>query len=222
MIPIKDRVEYPWAYADNSANPHEVQKILNDKCVRCHDATKNGNADQTTYRVTMTNQADGTMTTYDIPRLDLSSRPITVTYDRRTQAWPASYVSLFYPAALEMEMGMGTTIEGQIPPKWAIPSDARHSVLIEKLNVTSAIATTPTYAWPLGQPFSDTTVQGGSRSDHAAFAQLTRDELVTLIRAIDMGGQFYARQNTQCPPETPGCGATFTPFVNDPVTGNWH
>jgi hypothetical protein len=37
---------------------------------------------------------------------------------------------------------------------------------------------------------------------------MTRDEVVMLIRAIDMGGQFYSRQNTD-----------FVPFNNDPIAG---
>jgi len=37
---------------------------------------------------------------------------------------------------------------------------------------------------------------------------MTRDELVKLVRAIDMGGQFYSRQNT-----------AFAPFTSDPVGG---
>jgi hypothetical protein len=53
------------------------------------------------------------------------------------------------------------------------------------------------HAWALGKPFSVEGVQGGTRTDHATQVGLTRDELVMLIRAIDMGGQFYARQNTQ-------------------------
>jgi len=102
-------------------------------------------------------------------------------------------------------MGRGAEVTGTVPPKWAVPSDARHSVLIEKLNVTSVKIPT-TYAWPLGQAFTDAKVAGGTRTDHAALAGLTRDELVMLIRAIDMGGQFYARQNTQ-----------FVAISNDPV-----
>ena len=47
---------------------------------------------------------------------------------------------------------------------------------------------------------------GGTHVDHAAVAGLTRDELVKLIRVIDMGGQFYSRQNT-----------AFQPFTSDPV-----
>ena len=65
------------------------------------------------------------------------------------------------------------------------------------------------YAWPLGEAFTDPDVAGGTRTDHAEVAGLTRDELVKLIRAIDMGGQFYARQNSDFKPFTDG----------DPVAG---
>ena len=37
---------------------------------------------------------------------------------------------------------------------------------------------------------------------------LTREHEDKLIRAIDMGGQFYSRQNTG-----------FEPFTNDPIAG---
>src|SRR5690606_8624131 len=127
------------------------------------------------------------------------ARPITVTYDRETRPWPASYVSLFFPAALEMSMAMGATVEGEVPPTWAIPSDARHSAVIEKLNVTSFRDETR-YAWPLGEPFRDSRIAGGVRTDHAAAAGTTREETVKLIRAIDFCGQFYARQNTAFEP----------------------
>src|SRR5213078_25702 len=100
------------------------------------------------------NQTTGDSYSYMIPRLDLSDRPITVTYDRQTHAWPASYVSIFYPAALEMEMSKGAEVTGTVPPKWGVPSDARHSALIEKLNITSSLDAA-TYAWPLGQAFTD-------------------------------------------------------------------
>jgi len=108
-----------------------------------------------------------------------------------------------------MDMAKGAKLtSGTIPPKWAVPSDARNSVLIEKLNITSSLDS-KTYAWPLGQAFTDTTVHGSTRTDHAAVAGLTRDQVVMLIRAIDMGGQYYARQNSD-----------FKPFADaDPVAG---
>ncbi len=207
MIPVLERVEYPWSNANDPANPNQIQTLLNAKCVSCHNETTNGDKPQEFYTVSSMNETTGEGYTYQIPRLDLSDRPITVTYDRGEHEWPASYVSIFYPAALEMEMGMGAEVTGNIPPKWGVPSDARHSALIEKLNITGSINTN-LYAWPLGEPFSLGDIAGGKRSDHAAEAGLTREEVQMLIRTIDMGGQYFARQNTG-----------FKPFNNDPVAG---
>ena len=205
MLPIENRTEYPWAKANNAGNVNEIQSLLNAKCVSCHNGTKNGDKAQEFYTVTMANAVLGTSTNYQVARMDLTDTPVTVYYDRRVATWPSSYVSLFYPAALSMEMGK-VTVVGKVPPKWAVPSDARNSVLIEKLNVTSTLDAA-TYAWPLGQAFSDADVAGGTRTDHAKLAGLTRDEVVKLIRTIDMGGQYYARQNSD-----------FKPFVGaDPV-----
>jgi hypothetical protein len=127
--------------------------------------------------------------------MNLGTREVTVRYDRRTASYPISYVSIFYPAALAMEKGV--TVVGTVPPKWGIPSDARGSLLIEKLNVTSAFDSNVT-AWPLDQPYSDTTVHGASRTMHPDDVGITlsREERVALIRAFDMGGQFYSRTNT--------------------------
>jgi hypothetical protein len=158
----------------------------------------------------MSNPVLGTPPTdYKIARMDLTDTPVTVYYDRKVATWPSSYVSLFYPAAMDMDMAKGAKVTGTIPPKWAIPSDARNSLLIEKLNILSSVDG-KTYAWALGQAFSDPNVHGATRTDHAQVAGLTRDETVKLIRAIDMGGQYYARQNSD-----------FKPFVDaDPVAGS--
>jgi hypothetical protein len=222
-LAIEERTEYPWYEATTAGNPNEIQALLDTKCAGCHNETTNGSRAQEFYEVAMTDALSGmTTATYQIPRLDLSSRPITVTYDNETRAWPASYVSLFYPAALAMEMGDGAMVTGTVPPSWAIPSDARHSRVIEVLNVTAENDATE-YAWPLGSPFpaeegespvvapTSVVVEGvtlGVRWDHAAEAKLTRDELKKLIRAIDMGGQYFARQNT-----------AFVPNSTDPVAG---
>ena len=209
MRPITERTEYPWYAATDASNVNEIQKIFDARCVSCHNETTNGDGPQEFYELVMNNTITGESTSYQIPRLDLSSRPITVTYDGDVEAWPASYVSLFYPSALRMEMAMsGSEVTGEVPPEWAIPSDARGSLLIEKLNVTSAFDATQ-YAWPLGEPFTENApVKGGTRTDHAAEAGMTREEIVMLIRAIDMGGQYYSRQNTD-----------FVPFNNDPLAG---
>jgi hypothetical protein len=206
MVPVLERTEYPWAAANDPANPNQIQTLLNAKCVSCHNETTNGSGPQTFYEVKSMNAVTGAMSDYMIPRLDLTDRPITVTYDRQTRAWPASYVSIFYPAAMEMEMNK-IEITGTVPPKWAVPSDARHSAMIEKLNITSSL-TPETYAWTIGEAFTDANIAGGTRTDHAKVAGLTRDEVRMLIRTIDMGGQYFARQNTG-----------FKPFNNDPVAG---
>jgi hypothetical protein len=208
--PIAERIEYPWDYANDAANPNEIQAMLTAKCATCHNASMNGDVAQQTYTISMTDAASGmaTGTEYVIPRMDLSDRSILVNYDREEREWPASYVSLFYPAALAMGEVMNAELTaGTIPPQWAIPSDARNSVLIEKLNIT-AVGSTTDYAWALGAAFSDATVAGGTRTDHALQHGMTREEVVKLVRAIDMGGQFYSRQNT-----------AFMPFTNNPIAG---
>jgi hypothetical protein len=209
MQPIATRTEYPWDKANDAANPNQIQTLLDARCVSCHNGTKNGDQAQDFYTLTMMNAITGSATEYKIARMDLSNTPVTVYYDRKVATWPASYVSLFYPAALAMNMAKGSMVTGTVPPKWAIPSDARNSLLIEKLNVTSTL-NDKLYAWPLAEAFSDPNVHGATRTDHAALAGLTRDETVKLIRAIDMGGQYYARQNsdfqafTDADPVAPG------------------
>ncbi len=206
--PIAQREEYPWANATDPNDPNEIQALLDAKCVQCHNQTTNGNGPQEFYTVT-TNNAVAGATSYQIPRMDLSNRPITVAYDNKTGQYAASYVSLFYPAAVAMEMGMGSTVVGTVPPEWAVPSDARGSALIEKLNMTSSVDANKT-AWALGQPFSDPNIKGATRTMHPedVGVTLTREERVKLIRAIDLGGQYYSRHNTN-----------FQAYGNDPTAG---
>jgi hypothetical protein len=198
QAPVSERTEYPWDNAAPGNEASEIQTLLTSKCASCHNETMNGLGPQETYTISMTDEETMEVTDYRVPRLDLSDRPITVTYDRDVQSWPASYVSLFYPAAMEMEMAMGAEItEGAPPPVWARPSDARNSALIEKLNIT-ALGSDDSTAWPIGEAFSDTGIQGGTRSLHPenVGVTLTRAERVMLIRAIDLGGQFYSRKNS--------------------------
>jgi len=202
-LPIDKRQEYPWYGADTGFENNEIQKILDAKCVQCHNASTTEY-----YTVTMTNELTGETTDYQIPRLDLSSTPITVTYDNKTAAYPVSYVSLFYPSAMKMNTDT-VTVVGTVPPEWAVPSDARNSALIEKINMTSSVDGNKT-AWKLGEAFSNPDIKGGTRTLHPEDqgVDLTREERRALIRAIDMGGQYYARQNTQ-----------FAPYDANPLAG---
>ncbi|MEI9949641.1 MAG: hypothetical protein WDO74_11845 [Pseudomonadota bacterium] len=39
MIPVDSRTEYPWAKANDADNPDEIQRLLNRRCVSCHNGT---------------------------------------------------------------------------------------------------------------------------------------------------------------------------------------
>jgi hypothetical protein len=187
---IADRTEYPWAGAPDASK--NVQTLLTAKCAGCHNGSTT-----TYYDVAMTDPVSGKQTVYHIPTLDLTDTPVTVYYDEGVMTWPASYVSIFYPATLSMGGMMGPTVVGGVlPPMWGIPEDARNSVLIQKINVS---ASDGTVAWP-NQKFHP--------EDQGASYSLTADERQMLIRTMDLGGQYWARQNTG-----------FVPFNQDPTGG---
>jgi len=193
--PIADRTELPWAldltqYPDAKAKT-VVQDLLDKKCVSCHSGGANDPFAGKSYTVTSTTPSTGASQTHVIPYLDLSNRPITVVYDRKVATYPASYVSLFFPATMELGMGNAKPV-GDIPPKWAIVGDARESQLIKKMNVKAADGT-----FAYGVPTMHPEDKG---------ITLTDDERAILVRSIDLGGQFYSRQNTG-----------FVPFAGDPV-----
>jgi len=173
---IVDRLEFPWDL--------KVQPILTAKCAGCHNSTTTSY-----YSLTRNDPVTGLTTTYQIPTLDLSTTPVTVYYDKRVATWPASYVSIFYPATLMMDpdaTGM-ITITGTVPPMWGIPGSARASKLTQKLNLHGADGST---AWPLAtNPLHP--------EDQAGALPLTDDERKTIaVYPMDLGGQYYSRQNT--------------------------
>ncbi len=181
---IADRTEFPW--------DKKVQPILDANCVSCHNASTT-----TYYFMTRTDPVSGSVATYKIPSLDLSSTPVTVYYDRKVATWPASYVSIFYPATLSMAGDSDTTgtvnVTGAVPPNYGVPGSARASVLTQKLNLHAPDGTT---AWPVStNPFHPEDVG----------VTLTDDERKTLaVYPMDLGGQFWARQNTGFVPYTAG------------------
>jgi hypothetical protein len=195
LMPIAERIELPWAlnkerYPDATAKT-VVQDLLDKKCVSCHSGGANDPFAGKSYTVTSTTPATGVSQAYTIPYLDLSNRPVTVVYDRMVETYPASYVSLFFPATMELGMGNAKPT-GDLPPKWAIVNNARESQLIKKLNVKAADGT-----FAYGQPAMHPEDKG---------VTLTDEERQALVRSIDVGGQFYSRQNTG-----------FVPFGGDPV-----
>jgi hypothetical protein len=175
---IADRAEYPWDGAPDKTK--NVQTLLTAKCAGCHNGSTT-----TYYDVAMTDPLSGKKTVYRVPTLDLTDTPVTVYYDKGVSSWPASYVSIFYPATLSMGgMGGPTVVSGKLPPLWGIPEDARNSVLIQKMNVKAADGSV---AWP-GAKFHP--------EDQGASFSLSNDERQVLIRTMDLGGQYWSRQNT--------------------------
>lgn len=181
--PIADRTEFPW--------DKKVQPILDANCVSCHNSSTTSY-----YYMTRTDPVTGQQTTYAIPTLDLSSTPVTVYYDNSVATWPASYVSIFYPAAMQMDPDPtgSVQISGTTPPLYGVPGSARASVLTQKLNLRASDGTT---AWPTPlHPEGD---------QPAAGVTLTDEERKTIaVYPMDLGGQYYSRQNTNFVPMVTG------------------
>jgi hypothetical protein len=155
-----------------------IQPILDRKCATCHDgdATKPGNRS-----FTVTDMTTGTAQTFVF---DLSGKPLPVTVgERMTGAFTASYVSV---------MGLGellgddaVKIEGS-PFDFAQAANAKESKIIMKLNP------------PQRYPVVDTSVRrypGQVHPTEVGGTELTPDEYYLLGLSIDMGGQFYSREN---------------------------
>jgi hypothetical protein len=169
----------------------------------------------------------GQTTTYKVPSLDLTTTPVTVFYDRKVASYPASYVSIFYPGTMMMggdtPMGKivytgavpckgqglngggtgqaGLKVDGTITagctPWWGVVGSARASALTEVINLHGADGSST--AWPVGtHPFHPENVNT-TMSD--------ADRKTLAVYPMDLGGQYWARQNTG-----------FVPYVNgDPV-----
>jgi len=182
--PVAMREEYPW----NTV----VQPLLKAaQCDTCHNDTMNGSKPQTFYTLSQTDSVTGVTTSYQIPYLSFSDTELTVLYDRRVNAWMTSYVSVFYPSTLSMMDGR-VMITGTVPPPWGVPESARESVLVEKLNVK---APDGTFAWdPANHPPHPEDVG-------VAIPDADKERLVrTLVKVMDLGGQYYSRQNIPAVP----------------------
>jgi hypothetical protein len=138
-------------------------------------------------------------------------------------SYPASYVSIFYGATLSM-MGTDNDTTGTITvtgsaapcagpglldvspagctPLWGIPGSARASALTQKVNLNGLTLTGSedgTTAWPLGTYPKHPEDVGGSLTDD--------ERKIIAVYPMDLGGQYWARQNTG-----------FVPYINgDPV-----
>lgn len=192
LAPIPDRRELPWALMEGAlggvAPKLLVQDIIDAKCAQCHSGGQGDPFAGRAYTLTATPSEAGAPQTFTVPYLDLSAERIDVGL---ASSYPRSYVSLFFPAAMEMGMGLAQ-VDGDKPPLWAVPSNARASALIAKLNVRA-----PDGTFAYGHSVMHPEDKG---------VELTDAERLVFIQSIDLGGQFYARQNTG-----------FVPFASDPA-----
>jgi hypothetical protein len=175
----------PWDLA--------LQPIFDSKCASCHngDATQSYNPSYT-----VTDMTTGTSQTFVF---DLRGQKLNVTVgERMTGDYTASYLSL---------MGLGEILGDDVvsitgtPPNYVVAAAAEASPLIMRLN--------PPQRYPL-----DTTVRkwgtapfsmnvggtpmmfpGTPHPVDVGGTELTPDEYYLLSLNIDMGGQFYFREN---------------------------
>jgi hypothetical protein len=186
VVPMADRQELPWFGA--VAGSTQVQDVFDAKCVSCHSGGANDPFAGQTYTVHVTTE-DGMEQEYVIPVLDLSSKPLNVYYEKEAVTYPASYITMLYPSAMMGEV----RIEGT-PIEWVVPGNARASRFIAKVNI-NAVNVDANGALTPKVP-AEWAYKGASHPEDKGVS-LTRAERVTLIRAMDLGAQYYSRRNIE-------------------------
>jgi hypothetical protein len=167
----------PWDLA--------IQPILDAKCASCHNGVEG--AANPSY--TITDNATGMSQKFVF---DLRGQKVAVTIgERATGDFTASYLSL---------MGLGeilsdadVTYDPAPPKQYVEPASAMNSLVVKMMNPVQRFPSVNTSV----RAFADRSSTNGAIS-HAAdkgFPELTADEHYLLILNIDMGGQFFFREN---------------------------
>lgn len=180
-VPRVQRVSTNYTYGNVRGVPWDlaIQPILTAKCASCHngDASKSYNPSYT-----VTDMTSGTSQTFVF---DLRDQKVDVTVgERMTSNFTASYLSL---------MGLGEILGDDVvsitgtPPNYVQAASAETSSLITLLNP------------PQRFPAVDTSVRlvpgAMPHPVDVAGVELTPDEYYILGLNIDMGGQFFFREN---------------------------
>jgi hypothetical protein len=174
---------YDFSYGNMRGVPWNkaIQPILDAKCVSCHDGTPG--AANPTYTVTdMTTMTSQTFT------FDLRGQQLNVVVgEKMTGAYTASYISV---------MGLGEILGEDVVKitgdynqyGYVSPGSAKDSKIIQMLNPVQRF------------PQVDTNTRAFASSPHMIEVghpewDLTADEFYRFTLNIDMGGQFYFREN---------------------------
>lgn len=162
-----------------------IQKIFNDNCLSCHD--HNNAAGMQPY--TITDPMTGTSIQWTF-NLEGTPLPAAFADIGGEPAFTSSYLSIAGPDMEAIEKGglmvSACTAANCTKLNYAMPEDSRGSLLIKTLN--------PTRQFP-----TQTSERAFNTTPHmqakGASGDLTGDEFYQLILNIDMGVNFYAREN---------------------------
>jgi hypothetical protein len=183
VLPRAQRLSADFGYEKVRGVPWNlaIQPILTANCAGCHDgdASKPGNPSYTVIDNTL-----GTMQTFTF---DLRDQPIKLMVgERQDYEFPASYVSLI---GLDMEFGENDVMVVGDKKSFIAPGSARSSLLMKTLNPPQQFpADAKVRAFP-DMPVHVIEKLGGADKD------LTPDQYYQLILNIDMGAQFFFREN---------------------------
>jgi len=178
-VPRSQRISPDFSYGKVRGVPwnQALQPIFNAKCISCHEGTP-GPANKS-FTV-----MDNTLMTMQTFTFDLTDKKIMLTVgERMSYDFPASYISL---VGLGMELGENdVTIMGDYAPRIA-PGSAAKSDVIKKLNPPQRFPTIAQDVRAFPGPQHPADVGGPA---------LTPEEYYLLILNIDMGAQYYFREN---------------------------
>lgn len=180
-VPRAERQSMDFSYEKIRGVPWDLalQPIFDAKCISCHDGNpaKPGN---NTYTI-----IDETLGTMQTVTFDLRGQKVSIVVGERSAGteFSASYISV---AGLGMEVGENQVKVVGDYKQHMKPGEARASSIIKKLN--------PPQRFPDINPG----VRAFDTPPHPADVggvELTPDEYYRLLLNIDMGGQFFFREN---------------------------
>jgi hypothetical protein len=184
-VPRAQRISTVYSYDSVRGVPWNkaIQPILDAKCISCHDA--NNTAGVPSY--TVTDMTTGTSQEF---KFDLTGGQLDVMVgERMTAAFSKSYISIM---GLGEILGEDTVMITGTVPDLVAPGSAKDSEFIQRLN--------PMQRFPMDasvRAFAGSTVATSHASSHAGVAALTADEMYLFILNIDMGGQYFFRENLE-------------------------